>query len=319
MKIQPQVVAAALLLLSGALLPRSRADPSPCAGAPPTLPAGCGCPGSDPHMLECHCPMNVSKKMTSLPAAASLPSEVTTIIFLNCRFTHIDYVPYKQVENLHIRNSGVMSIKDAAFGDLKNLAILDLSLNELRNLTKDMFWGLSMLKILVAPGNRLTQLGSNAFEYLPHLEKIELSQNSGLQLPDNIFESNPKLKTVELRKCGLNALPNAVTGLTTLVELDVDLNSLKILGRHALSRLTNLKTLGMDSCALDHIDDDAFHGLTQLDSLNLGNNHLMHAPARLFHDFRSTLRYLYLESNHLQTLSEDVLNWDQVGAARSIQ
>ena len=275
------------------------------------VPEGCICLSGQPYIMQCTCPIN-SNKMTTLLAESEIPSTVTSLLFLNCRFHHIDKVPYTQLNSLHIRNSVVTTIKDNAFEDMHKLETLDLSDNELRNLTKDLFLGLDYLKTLVITGNNLELIPSNALEYLISLEKVEFSYNSGLQLPSYIFSSNLHLKSIQIRKCGFNEIPAAVTQIPTLTELDLDANSLMSLSAHAFSTLKNLNTLGLDSCAIETISDYAFDDLNQLTSLNLGHNRIRSIHRRHFEAFRDKLKYLYIESNELRTLSEDILNWDQV-------
>ena len=275
------------------------------------VPEGCICLSGQPYIMQCTCHIH-SDKMTTLPAESDIPSTVTSLLFLNCRFHDIEKVPYTQLNSLHIRNSVVTSIKDNAFEDMPKLETLELSDNKLRNLTKDMFLGLDYLKTLVITGNNLELIPSDALEYLMSLEKVDFSYNSGLQLPPNIFSSNLKLKSILIRKCGFNEIPAAVTQVTTLTELELDANSLRSLDKHAFFSLKNLNTLGLDSCAIETISDFAFDDLNQLTSLNLGHNRIRSIHRRHFEDFRDKLKYLYIESNELRTLSEDILNWDQV-------
>ena len=275
------------------------------------VPDGCICLPGQPYIMQCTCPIN-SNKMTTLPAESDIPRNVESLLFLNCRFHSIETVPYTQLNSLHIRNSVVTTIKDNAFESMDKLETLDLSDNELRNLTKDLFLGLRFLKTLVITGNNLELIPSNALENLISLEKVEFSYNSGLQLPPDIFSTNVHLKSVQIRKCGLNEVPTAVTQTPTLTELDLDANSLLSLDDNAFSSLNNLNTLGLDSCAIETISDSAFDHLNQLRSLNLGHNRIKSIHRRHFETFRDNLKYLYIESNELRTLSEDILNWDQV-------
>ena len=282
---------------------------SKCSVDSSQLAAGCGCPGQQKNILQCTCG---NSKLTELPAKELIPNDVTFLLFLNCRFLKIDEVPYTQLESLHIRNSGVDTIKDGAFKNMGKLETLDLSENRLRNLTKGLFLGLDSLNTFVATANNLEQIASDAFEHVSKLEKLELSNNNGLQLPENIFSKMSNLKTVEIRHCNLQSIPTAVTKVPTLTELDLDVNSLQSLSDGAFSSMKSLITLGLDSCALETISDGAFENLHQLKVLNLGHNHINSIHSRYFEAFRDKLEYLYIEHNELKTLSEDVLNWDQV-------
>ena len=275
------------------------------------VPDGCICLSGQPYIMQCTCPVN-SDKMTTLPAVSEIPKDVTSLLFLNCRFQSIEKVPYENLNSLHIRNSVVSTIKDNAFQDMFKLETLELSDNKLRNLTKNLFLGLDSLKTLVITGNNLELIPSDALEYLMSLEKVEFSYNSGLQLPSEIFSMNHNLKSIHIRKCGFNEIPTAVTQIPTLKELELDANSLLSLDDNAFSSLKNLNTLGLDSCAIETINDSAFDDLNQLTSLNLGHNHIKSIHRRHFEAFRDKLKYLYIESNELRTLSEDILNWDQV-------
>ena len=275
------------------------------------VPEECSCPSGQPEIMQCTCPIN-SNKLTVLPSASEIPSDVTSLLFLNCRFHSIDNVPYANLNSLHIRNSAVHEIQDGAFRDMYKLETLDLGENYLQNLTKETFLGLDFLKTLVITGNNLELIATSAFEYLISLEKVELSYNSGVQLPSEIFSKNLHLKSVEIRKCGFKEIPAAVMQVPSITDLSLDSNSLQALNDNAFSSLKNLNTLGLDSCAIETISDSAFDGLNQLAVLNLGHNHIKSLPPRYFEAFRDNLRYLYIESNELKTLSKDILNWDQV-------
>lgn len=148
------------------------------------------------------------------------------------------------------------------------------------------FDDLTNLKYLKISQLKLTALDENIFINLPELEEIELEYNYFSTLPANIFQNQTKLKKLKIN----NAFDenNTYKGLTlpatifqplkeTLINLELDGNSIYVLPHDIFHHLTELKKLNLAGNNLHSLPDDIFQGLTNL-KVNLNQNRLESLP-----------------------------------------
>ena len=113
--------------------------------------------------------------------------------------------------NLFLRGNTISRIDDAAFKDLPNLEVIDIS------------------------ENNITVIHHRAFQELPRLKRLILRGNPQLQdLQPSVFHDLPMLSIIRLDSCNITTLsPGRFTKLPMLKELDFSHNAVRMRGARA--------------------------------------------------------------------------------------
>lgn len=168
------------------------------------------------------------------------------------------------------------------------LQTLDLSGNELSNVTALNFHGLKVLEILLLSSNKLTTIDPQTFERLLSLKRLDLRRNSIiLPEPQPGFLVQHSLEILNLDNCNLESIPEAtfvnmpqlqnltLSGNSFSVNIDVDafdwakdLTALRISNLSETTtyslceKLTTIDTIQFDgyyvSCVILSDDDNSF-------------------------------------------------------------
>ncbi|XP_043829620.1 extracellular matrix protein 2-like [Dromiciops gliroides] len=161
------------------------------------------------------------------------------------------------------------------------------------------------LKTLYLSENEISKIPAETFNGVPNLEWLDLSKNKldtqGLH-PD-AFKNLTRLKRLNLDGNSLSAIPELPSSLQ---ELKVNDNTLRGLQRTSFRGLAKLLTLEAEGNQLHdgNIYPLAFQPLKSLMYLRLNRNHLRGIPQGL----PASLQELHLDSNHIEEISERVLN-----------
>ena len=148
--------------------------------------------------------------------------------------------------------------------DQNSTTTLDLSHNDLMNITNAPFRKLEILLILVLSYNEITEMASTAFRGLQSLKHLELQVNKLVDLPKGIFAD-----------------------LFKLIYLNLDTNYFTAIPGHELASLTSLQQLHfMNSGIISQLDFEGFQNLKNLSKLAL----FIHSAGNLirsdtFHQF----------------------------------
>jgi len=135
-----------------------------------------------------------------------------------------------KLEIVKLANCSIYDIKPHAFHMLENLALLNLSNNNLKLVPEfastDFLGELSHLDL---SKNGITSLGQSGFENLPNLQNLFLSHNKIHKIYNHDFKGLDKtLVTLDLDHNHLNETgPTAFIRLTSLASLDISNNDLK--------------------------------------------------------------------------------------------
>lgn len=212
---------------------------------------------------------------------------------------------------------------------LMNLNVLDLSANNIENLSIHVFSGLKNLRELYMQRNRIHFIADPAFVGLIALYVIRLDGNNLHSLSPELFTDTKQLREIYVQNNSLNVLaPEIFTGLMHLTVLDLSknqltsewINSLTFKGLMKLFTLdlsenqltkiestmfkdaTNLQVLRLNDNHLRQIQDRAFDGLSQLNTLTLSNNRLFSIEPSIFIGLHS-LKLISLDYNRLSKLN----------------
>lgn len=130
----------------------------------------------------------------------------------------------RYLENLDLRENGIVSIKKKAFRELFGLRFLDLSYNNLTHIEPRMFF------------------------HTPNLAHLNLSNNHHIRIKKKTFSYLNRLKSLNLADCSIEFLDEKTfRSLVSLEVLDLSMNPRMKIKRILFKELTNLKKLYLTS------------------------------------------------------------------------
>jgi Leucine-rich repeat (LRR) protein len=173
----------------------------------------------------------------------------------------------------------------------QNLKILILSDNQISQLNKDIFTGLTNLQYLNLSNNLINQLERNIFQGLMNLQYLDISNNHISNLDQYIFLGRKNLKYLFLDHNKLKQLDRDIfSWLTNLQYLDISNNYISDLNKYIFTRCKNLKYLFLDHNELKELDKDIFELLTNLRFLNISYNHINELDKNIFSKLSNLVR-----------------------------
>ncbi|XP_055847355.1 reticulocyte-binding protein homolog 2a [Episyrphus balteatus] len=193
-----------------------------------------------------------------------------------------------QLTNLNLKGNGITKIQPDSFLQLKNLRHIDLSINE------------------------LDQVSSLLFYKNSELDDIRLNDNPRLsQLPTDGFQSFNKffnIRMLDVSNCAIGALGHKTFAtMPNLVTLRLAWNNINNLGRDAFAALNKLVELDLSNNLIDKLDDLIFMNNNDMSKLNLAGNPIRKLPTRLFMPF-TKLKELDVSECDLHFLLNDNSN-----------
>jgi len=161
-----------------------------------------------------------------------------------------DYIG--NLSNLKILDVSVneLEILPESIGNLKNLEKMRLSANKLKTLPESI-GNLESLKELDLNMNNLEDLPQSV-ENLKFLERLNLSYNNFKQIPAYLFNITSLTRSLSLRNNFLKLIPNSLGNLKSLKVLSLSNNQLKHLP-YCIRELQNLEILFLDHNSLEKI------------------------------------------------------------------
>jgi Leucine-rich repeat (LRR) protein len=238
-------------------------------------------------------------------SAGRLAETLTRLHLSGCELAHVpDFVcELRTLEKLDLSNNKLVTLPPA-FATLSALRDLTLSKNLFTTLP-DALAGLSGLRSLEINDCPLEQLSGHVLAKLTDLRSLSVwdSKNSLTTLPDELGTMSALEELTVRSHKGLTALPSDLSGLRSLVRLDVYGNGLTALPE-SIGTLTSLQTLEAPFNQLTSLPA-SIGSLTSLRSLNLSFNPL---PIEIDDALRPLvhLRSLSLDSLGLPRLPDAV-------------
>ena len=159
------------------------------------------------------------------------------------------------------------NLPDVPVLDQDLTTLLNLSHNQLKNITCAPFEKLKVLLMLNLSYNEISQMSSTAFRGLQSLESLKLNRNKLVDLPKNVFSDLHKLQYLNMDANFFTVIPGQVlaplVSLRTFTFLNVgDISEIKFEG---FENMTNLNTLGLFMQHVDaNISLDTFYPLRKL-------------------------------------------------------
>ncbi len=223
-------------------------------------------------MLECHCLCLVffavfvlfsvnnceEYQQTSLSSIPTdIPTQAEKVFLSHGRISTIPSQVFLQLENcilLDMSMNQIKDIKQGAFDGLKKLLRLDLSDNRIEVLHKNMFLPLTGCHCLVIIRNPLHQIELGAFNGLQNLQHLDLRRNSLTKLENNTFIQLTNLKELCLGNGRISTIETGTFNcLSKLRILRINTNPIPHLRGDMLKGLVSLRMLDMTHITLDSI------------------------------------------------------------------
>lgn len=170
-------------------------------------------------------------------------------------------------------------IKDIPKNFPHEVKILDLSNNQITELSSQSFQELPSLTTLRMSGNRIIEISHRSFISLPSLMSLDLSNNPTVQIEDRAFEGLAKLRMLSITNTKITKLGKSLRDLSTL------------------------HSLNMGSNQIEMIQDENFEGNEELRMLDLSQNQITQISTKAFVNLKY-LRYLSLSSNPIVRVSQ---------------
>ena len=105
----------------------------------------------------------------------------------------------RTMEDLHLLDAGITSLKAGDLDDLLSVTSLDLNGNSLSALPEGIFDDLISLTYLTLYGNSITELPDGVFDSLTKLYILNIGDNPLTELPDGVFDSLTRLTSLSIR------------------------------------------------------------------------------------------------------------------------
>ncbi|XP_023243402.1 uncharacterized protein LOC111641461 [Centruroides sculpturatus] len=241
------------------------------------------------------------KNLTNLP--------ILEIAYGNLQRVQVELL--QDLKNLKILNLNNNRLKEIPRGFFKNLTLLtylDLSDNHIENFWEDIFSDLFSLKVLQIKNNKLTVLPENLLSSLTQLIGLEMSGNTGIKnLPKGFLRGLTRLEHLRASRCSLERLEESLFSDTTfLIECLLDFNNITRLPETLFNNTEHLSRLSMTGNKLSALSPRVFSNLMRIGSLDLSYNRLNNLHKDIFKHL-STLAVLRMSDNDLSFLHEDTL------------
>lgn len=242
-------------------------------------------------------------------------------------------------QSISLRGNEIAELPSNLFKFAPKVQKLDLARNSISQISSETFHGLPDLKILHLEDNFLTEIPTESLKVLTVLSELHLSGNALKVISNNAFVHFHALTILDLNSCRIGKIQKkAFNGLgQTLRNLKLQDNNLTSIPTEALSRVQNLnslkigqnpfisipeksltilgqlKHLDISGCnQLTSVEQNAFQGLKDLKSLKMTlNRALIYIDPEAF-ESSDALKSLNLASNGLQTLPQNLLNWNEL-------
>ncbi|XP_063994325.1 slit homolog 3 protein-like [Diachasmimorpha longicaudata] len=203
---------------------------------------------------------------------------------------------------LNISGNDLVDLSDVKFPDESDIKILDLSRNQLSELPANAFRTLTVLVHLHLRDNIIDTVNEDAFARLEALEYLDISDNRLIQLPDATLTHLSSLQTLNLSGNQLKILgARWFEALGRLRELDVSRNGLTKAASGALQPLPGLSVLRLAENPLMERDVSLLLGTgRRLETVDASRTGLLRVPAAL----TRSVRALRLAGNKLTCIRD---------------
>ncbi|KAL5285105.1 hypothetical protein ACFFRR_007069 [Megaselia abdita] len=224
---------------------------------------------------------------------------------------------FRQLDFLDLSLNNIWNIPEGLLCPLKILTHLNMSFNEIQDLSnfhfsasltsrKSRICGSSLTQLNLSD-NKITNLSSAVFSALVRLKKLNLARNNMNYIADRALEGLVSLTTIDLSENQLTSLPPELFSETkSIKEIYLRNNSINVLAPGIFSELADLLVLDLAKNELNSqwINIATFAGLKRLVFLDLSSNKINKLEPSIFRNLRS-LQVLQLSENYIDSIPEN--------------
>ncbi|KAL7299985.1 hypothetical protein TKK_0007300 [Trichogramma kaykai] len=196
------------------------------------------------------------------------------------------------------------NLSPATLSSLTNLIELRLVRNRVRELLEGAFDRLPRLALIDLESNDLSLVERSAVRSLPELQAIRLGKNRIQVIPSGAFSELPMLQSVELQENRIQEIAeNAFINVPHLLVLNLSQNLLTSLEHMGLESLRSLEVLDLSENRITRVSSKSLAAMEWLVELKMDNNKICTIQGSPFDDM-PRLRVLSLRSNRMASVSE---------------
>ncbi|XP_031828498.1 leucine-rich repeat and fibronectin type-III domain-containing protein hattifattener [Nomia melanderi] len=297
-----------LLVLAGIVATATATSSCPWAQQVPELESSCICDYNLAKDLSVQCDIVDYEQLVSAMQRYASKSTVDLFYINNSTIGTLkngSFAAFK-VNNMQLSSCQIKTIEPEAFeGQENSLKSLNLKNNNISEIPSNTLKALRNLTVLDLSMNKITMVNDNAFVGLK-LVTLKLSDNEVTLAPGAFRTLERSLKNLNLKGTRQKKVPEALRGLKTLAFLDLSQNSIRELpgsaGTKAFEGLESLTGLNLERNLIQNIGPDAFFGIKHtLSSLSLLNNLIPDFPTAAINSIQD-LRVLDIGFNLITEL-----------------
>ncbi|XP_055000591.1 leucine-rich repeat-containing G-protein coupled receptor 6 isoform X2 [Sorex araneus] len=204
---------------------------------------------------------------------------------------------------LDLSMNNLTELSPGLFSHLRFLEELRLSGNHLSHIPGQAFSGLYSLKILMLQNNQLRGIPAEALGDLPNLQSLRLDANLISLVPERSFEGLSSLRHLWLDDNVLTEIPvRALNNLPALQAMTLALNRISHIPERAFQNLSSLVVLHLHNNRIQHLGTHSFEGLHSLETLDLNYNELQEFPVAI--RTLGRLQELGFHNNNIKVIPE---------------
>ncbi|XP_078596676.1 uncharacterized protein LOC144873294 [Branchiostoma floridae x Branchiostoma japonicum] len=221
-------------------------------------------------------------------------------------------VSHSSLISLHADHNCLRAIPSDCFAGLSNLVSLHLNNNSIAELHDGSFSGLGRsLEIIELTHNNIRNITAKIFRQLRRLQDLKLGDNQIDYISPGAFRSQQALVSLDLSNNNLKTLPDlAFQGLTAVYDIALDRNRFQSIPVSSLEYLTSMRRLDLEYNNISSVHSN-LSKLKTIDFLYLSNNYITSFNENALDNLHS-LQHLWLRNNKLQTLPRKIIS--KIGA-----
>lgn len=211
-----------------------------------------------------------------------------------------------RVRNLDLHENKLTSLPKRAFYNNKILGVLDISHNNLTELTKDMFLlsPFTLLKLKTANlffhNNGISEIGNETFTNFPFLWYLQLSNNQIASITAGMLKGAPSIGRLHLEHNLIsNIEQEAFRQQKWIRNLYLNHNKLESIEQGMFAGLRDLMFLQLDHNQLSTVHESELRRLAKMFFVKLNDNKLTTLPSLLFESSDRVIEGLWLQNNQL--------------------
>ena len=189
----------------------------------------------------------------------------------------------------------------------QNLAIFNLNLNFLTQITNDLFSNFKNLKQLDLSFNKIQTIQDESFENLKILQVLKLNDNLIKSINKLTFYGPTQLTQITLTNNKISSIEKEALNFSLITDLNLSRNNIQIVDVQRLNKLINLINLDLSQNLIQLLVDYSFENLNNLKTLDLSRNRIQSINKNTLYGL-SNLEIISLNDNNIIDFDVNALN-----------